>query len=116
MRAARVQHQDHTRERAEVNVDQHPVAKRAGAPAVNLFAQRIGHDGSDPEEPDETSDPSHRQPRSGQHSVESARRQTPDYCRNCKHNQDRADNMKSLRQRIALVNVAPESLRLVAED
>src|SRR6185295_6569662 len=111
-----MQHQDYSRKRADVNMRQHPIAKRTSAPAVNLLAQRIRHDGRDTKEADETSQPPHRQPGSSQHAIESARHQTGDYSHGGQHNQDRAANMKRLRQWIAFVNVASKRLRLITED
>src|SRR5204862_122566 len=62
-RSASVEQEGEARDRAQVDVHQHPVAKRARAPQIDLFAQRVAHHGGDADEADEARYPANRQPR-----------------------------------------------------
>src|SRR5207245_1841861 len=107
-----VHQENDSREHAEVQMDQQPVAQRARAPPIDGLANRISHGHRHADQTHEPRNPTHRQPRAAHRLVESVTPRRPsNYDRYRKHQQTRAD-MPGPGDRIALVNVASDGVRL----
>src|ERR1041385_4404784 len=73
-----VKQQHHASNCAEVNVGQHPVTQRAGAPPVNLFPKRIRHHHRDTDKAHNPRQPTQRQPCAREHRVEAILTEHPE--------------------------------------
>src|SRR5690349_3080420 len=94
---------------------QHPITQRARSPSINLLAKRVRHHHRDTYEPDNPREPTQRQPCAREHRVEPIFTQRPEQ-NDCRKNRyGSAADMPRTREWIALVNVPPYGVCLVAE-
>src|SRR5205085_1093654 len=77
-RPAAVKQQGESGDDAQVDVHQHPVAERAGAPAVDLLPERVAHHGGDADEADDARYPANRQPGAAEARVYAEALEAPD--------------------------------------
>src|SRR5215212_2342231 len=108
--------QHHTGYRAKVNMGQHPVTQCAGAPPVNLLPKWIRHHNRDTHKPDDSRQPTQRQPCACEHAVESIFAEGPEQNDGRENRQPSPTDVPCARKRIALVNVPSDRVSLIAKD
>src|SRR6185503_8832160 len=102
--------------RANVRMGQQPVTQRTRTSTVNLFAKRVRHHNGHAYESNEPCEPTQRQPRAGEHPVESVSHEPPRDRERCENRDCGSTDMPCARQWIALVNVAADGVCLIAKD
>ena len=82
---------------------------------VNLLPKRVRHHNRDTDEPDDSREPAQRQPRAREHSIKSIFTERPYQDHSSQDRYSSAANVPCARERIALVNVPPNRVSLIAK-
>src|SRR2546426_1013247 len=92
---------------------QKPVTKRSGAPAIDLFANRIGHYGDDTQQTYQAGGPAHGNPGAAQAFRKTMTGQAPGSRDGENQRQQNAAHVPEPGKRIALMNVSPNRMSLI---
>src|SRR5437868_12323778 len=111
-----MQKQQDARDDAEIDMRQQPIAQRARALAIDLFARRISHHDGDAAQADEPRQPTDRHPSAADAPVYAVMEEAPDGRGDQGDGQKSAERVPEARDWVALVYVAPDGLRLTLED